>query len=109
MQIFENGRGSLEAMEARRSNRAANRALRMASSSAPASTSSLRAGLGNTERPRYALPDDGYGFFQLMFLLAVYGCILFYAANMIGDGSELLLLIPSIAGIVGSCILPVLG
>jgi len=28
---------------------------------------------------------------------------------MISDGSELLLLIPSIAGIVGSCVLPVLG
>ena len=28
---------------------------------------------------------------------------------MISDGSELLLLIPSIAGIVGSCVLPILG
>ena len=44
-----------------------------------------------------------------MFLLACYAYILFFAANMIGDGSELLLLIPSIAGIVGSCVLPVLG
>ena len=28
---------------------------------------------------------------------------------MISDGSELLLLIPSLAGIVGSCVLPILG
>ena len=28
---------------------------------------------------------------------------------MISDGSELLLLVPSVAGIVGSCVLPVLG
>ena len=28
---------------------------------------------------------------------------------MIGDGSELLLLIPSLAGVVGSCVLPILG
>ena len=37
------------------------------------------------------------------------GYVLFVASNMISDGSELLLLIPSIAGIVGSCVLPVLG
>jgi hypothetical protein len=35
--------------------------------------------------------------------------VLFVASNMISDGSELLLLLPSIAGIVGSCVLPVLG
>lgn len=28
---------------------------------------------------------------------------------MIGDGAELLLLVPSLAGLVGSCVLPVLG
>lgn len=31
------------------------------------------------------------------------------ASNMISDGSELLLLVPSLAGIVGSVVLPVLG
>ena len=35
--------------------------------------------------------------------------ILYYASNMISDGSELLLLIPSLAGVVGSCVLPILG
>jgi len=45
----------------------------------------------------------------LLFLLAVYGYILYTASNMISDGSELLLLIKSVAGIVGSVVLPVLG
>ncbi len=31
------------------------------------------------------------------------------ASNMISDGSELLLLVPSLAGVVGSVVLPVLG
>lgn len=35
--------------------------------------------------------------------------ILMYAADMMSDGSELLLLVPSLAGIVGSVVLPVLG
>uniref|UniRef100_A0A7S3PG68 Sodium/calcium exchanger membrane region domain-containing protein n=1 Tax=Aplanochytrium stocchinoi TaxID=215587 RepID=A0A7S3PG68_9STRA len=49
------------------------------------------------------------GIVQLLFLACVYGCILFYASNLISDGSELLLLIPSIAPIVGSVVLPILG
>ena len=55
------------------------------------------------------LPDDVYGAFQLVFLGGVYAYILCYASNMISDGSELLLLIPSLAGLVGSVVLPVLG
>ena len=47
------------------------------------------------------LPDNAYGVFQLFSLGGVYGSILFYASNMISDGSELLLLVPSVAGIVG--------
>eukprot|EP00656_Telonema_subtile_P001705 TRINITY_DN10741_c0_g2_i1.p1 TRINITY_DN10741_c0_g2~~TRINITY_DN10741_c0_g2_i1.p1 ORF type:complete len:516 (-),score=129.36 TRINITY_DN10741_c0_g2_i1:27-1574(-) len=54
-------------------------------------------------------PDNGYGMVQLLFLLVVYGIILFVASNLIGDGAELLLLVPSISGIVGSIVLPVLG
>ncbi len=38
-----------------------------------------------------------------------YGYMLSYGSNMISDGSELLLLVPSLAGIVGSIVLPVLG
>jgi len=32
-----------------------------------------------------------------------------HASNMISDGSELLLLVPSVAGVVGSVVLPILG
>ena len=38
------------------------------------------------------------GFVQLLFLGSVYAYVLFFAANLIGDGSELLLLVPSLAG-----------
>lgn len=55
------------------------------------------------------LPNDGYGFVQLLFLGAAYGAVLFKASNWVKDGSELLLLIPSFAGIVGSVVLPFLG
>jgi Ca2+/H+ antiporter len=56
-----------------------------------------------------ALPADNHGFFQVLCLCAVYGYGLTYAATLISDGSELLLFIPSIAGLVGSVVLPVLG
>jgi Ca2+/Na+ antiporter len=56
-----------------------------------------------------SLPDGAYGLCQLLTLLIGYGYVLFVASNMISDGSELLLLIPAYAGIVGSCVLPVLG
>ena len=55
------------------------------------------------------LPDDNYGLFQLLFLGLCYGYILMQASNMISDGSELLLLVPSASGVVGSVVLPVLG
>ena len=45
----------------------------------------------------------------LLFLFCVYGYILFNASNYISDGSELLLLVPAYAGVVGSVVLPVLG
>merc|ERR1719473_697170 len=35
--------------------------------------------------------------------------ILYQSSNLIADGSELLLLIPSVAGLVGSIVLPILG
>jgi len=55
------------------------------------------------------LPQNGYGFFQCILLFIAYAYILSIGSNMISDGSELLLLIPSLAGIVGSVVLPVLG
>lgn len=56
-----------------------------------------------------SLPDSADGFIQLLFLLVVYGYILKNASHMISEGSELLLLVPSLAGVVGSVVLPVLG
>ena len=56
-----------------------------------------------------SLPDNMYGFVQLIFLLCAYGSILMHGSTLISDGSELLLLVPSLAGLVGSVVLPVLG
>ena len=55
------------------------------------------------------LPNDCYGLFQLMSIGLVYGYLLMYAGNLISDGSELLLLVPSLAGVVGTIVLPILG
>lgn len=55
------------------------------------------------------IDPDGLDWIPLLFLLVVYGYILYVSSNMISDGSELLLLIKSVAGIVGSVVLPVLG
>jgi len=45
----------------------------------------------------------------LLWLFLSYGYALFYAANLIGEGSELLLMVPSMAGLVGGVVLPLLG
>lgn len=55
------------------------------------------------------LAHDGSGFLQLILLVAMYGYVLYSGSNLISDGSELLLLIPAWAGVVGSVVLPVLG
>lgn len=49
------------------------------------------------------------GFIQVLLLLIVYGGVLFKASELIAYGSELLLLVPSLRGIVGSVVLPILG
>ncbi|CDF39506.1 unnamed protein product [Chondrus crispus] len=49
------------------------------------------------------------GLIQVFFLLCVYGVVLFKASQLITEGSELLLLVPSLRGIVGSVVLPILG
>jgi hypothetical protein len=46
---------------------------------------------------------------QLTFLTVIYAYVIFQASGFISDGSELLLLIPSVAGLVGSIVLPILG
>ena len=55
------------------------------------------------------IPYTFEGMVQIIFLTAVYGFILMYASHMICSGTELLLLVPSLAGIVGSIVLPVLA
>merc|ERR1719414_2194988 len=39
----------------------------------------------------------------------VYAVVLYQASNLISSGSELLQLVPAVAGIVGSIVLPILG
>ena len=56
-----------------------------------------------------ALPAGADGFCQILFLFCVYGYVLAYASDMISNGSDLLLLVPEYAGVVGSIVLPVLG
>ena len=57
----------------------------------------------------FSEPDWYWGLVQVLCLMSVYGYILFYASNMLSEGSELLLLVPSLAGVVGSVVLPILG
>lgn len=45
----------------------------------------------------------------LLWLVLSYGYVLFYASNLISGGSDLLLLVPSLAGLVGGVVLPLLG
>lgn len=45
----------------------------------------------------------------LVWLLISYGYVLYYASNLISEGSDLLLLVPSLAGLVGGVVLPLLG
>jgi len=46
---------------------------------------------------------------QLLFLTVIYAVILYQSSNLISGGSELLLFFPSVAGLVGSIVLPILG
>ena len=59
--------------------------------------------------PEDALEPTFGGVFQLLSIAAAYGTILYKASDLIVEGSELLLLIPEIAPVVGSVVLPVLG
>ena len=52
--------------------------------------------------------EGGYGDVQLVFLLCVYGYILYKGSNYIAEGSELLTLVMS-PGLVGGLVLPVMG
>lgn len=46
---------------------------------------------------------------QVLMQTGLYGYVLFNAANLIGEGAELLLLVPSMANLVGSIVVPILG
>jgi len=46
---------------------------------------------------------------SLLFLTIIYAVVLYQSSNLISGGSELLLLVPSVAGLVGSIVLPILG
>lgn len=62
------------------------------------------------ESPLNMFPDpENCNMAQIIFLTGMYGYVLFMASNLISDGSELLLLVPSLAPLVGSVVLPVLG
>ena len=45
----------------------------------------------------------------LIWLFVSYGYVLYYASNLISEGSDLLMLVPSMAGLVGGVVLPLLG
>jgi Ca2+/Na+ antiporter len=46
---------------------------------------------------------------QLIATVGVYGYALFQGSSLIGDGTELLMLVPKLAPVVGSIVLPILG
>jgi Ca2+/Na+ antiporter len=59
----------------------------------------------------FAIPTEGLEASQLIFLMSVYGYILATASNYLAEGAEFLLeaLGPSWAGIIGGCLIPMLG
>ena len=62
-----------------------------------------------TDDDKFPVDATLYGVFQLLSLGLAYVGLLSYGSNLISDGSELLLLIPSIEPVVGSLVLPILG
>jgi Ca2+/Na+ antiporter len=54
------------------------------------------------------IPSDDLSFIPLVFLMVVYGVLLFRASKIISDGSEMLLAIYG-PGIVGGLLIPILG
>ena len=55
--------------------------------------------LGDCVDPTAA--DQVWGMIETLTLMGLYAFILFKASNMLSEGSELLLLVPSLAGLVG--------
>jgi Ca2+/Na+ antiporter len=77
---------------------------------AAACAAAAGAGVGGKVPGALECAEGGLGgLVQVLTLLAVYGFVLYTASGLIAEGSELLLLVPSLRGIVGSVVLPVLG
>lgn len=74
-----------------------------AANCAALNASQVALGLGSCDVGR------GYGDIQVVFLLLVYAYILYTAANLISDGSEMLEWIGALRKLVGPIILPILG
>ena len=55
------------------------------------------------------VPENGYGYFQLVTLLLIYFSLLWLGSYLIVTGTELLIFLPGMSSVVGSIILPVLG
>ena len=55
------------------------------------------------------LPPGALGLFQLLYLTITYAYFLMWASSLLVHGSELLLLVPEYAGVVGSILLPILS
>jgi Ca2+/Na+ antiporter len=56
-----------------------------------------------------SIDPEAVGLTGLIWLLFTYGFVLYKASNFISEGSDLLLLVPSLAGFVGGTVLPLLG
>jgi Ca2+/Na+ antiporter len=57
----------------------------------------------------FFIDPDAMTAMQLFWAFLAYGYVLFISADMIGDGAELLLLIPEYKDLVASIVLPILG
>jgi len=55
------------------------------------------------------IEPDACNHAQLALVTIIYGVVLYQSSNLIANGSEFLLLVPSLAGLVGSIVLPILG
>eukprot|EP00541_Cyclophora_tenuis_P000268 CAMPEP_0116543568 /NCGR_PEP_ID=MMETSP0397-20121206/1637_1 /TAXON_ID=216820 /ORGANISM="Cyclophora tenuis, Strain ECT3854" /LENGTH=553 /DNA_ID=CAMNT_0004067689 /DNA_START=47 /DNA_END=1708 /DNA_ORIENTATION=- len=56
-----------------------------------------------------SIDPGSVGVTGLIWLFFSYGYALYFASNLISEGSDLLMLIPSMAGLVGGAVLPLLG
>lgn len=56
-----------------------------------------------------AIDPEEVGVTGLIWLFLSYGYLLYMASNLISEGSDLLMLVPSMAGLVGGLVLPILG